>query len=84
MSGSSTCRSCGRPIVWTKTQTGKNSPVDPDPVPDGNLVLVSSTVDGKVHFEQFAYRPEAHNAERKRYRSHFATCPNAKQHRRPR
>lgn len=26
------CRSCGAPIVWIKTQLGKNMPVDPDDI----------------------------------------------------
>ena len=82
MSGSSTCRSCGRPIVWTKTPADKNSPVDPNPRDDGNLVMITAGVEnGRPLFTQAMYDPEIH-AGMKRYVSHFVTCPDAKNFRR--
>lgn len=35
-----TCRSCGAPILWAKTERGKMMPVDPDPSENGNVELV--------------------------------------------
>jgi len=35
-----TCTSCMAPILWASTEKGKAIPLDRDPVPDGNLVLV--------------------------------------------
>lgn len=68
------CDSCGAPIVWAKTRSGKAIPVNVDPSPSGNLALrdgvavVVTAIDGM-------------NAPH-RYLSHFATCPHAGQWRR--
>jgi hypothetical protein len=70
------CRSCKAPIIWAKTNSGKNIPLDAEPCTDGNicikdgLAVVVSDKQGGVWPLPF-------------YKSHFATCPNAKQHRRP-
>jgi hypothetical protein len=57
------CRSCDALIVWFKTATGKNMPVDePTTLPTD----------------------AAHQLDLKRHKSHFATCPNANQHRKTR
>lgn len=64
------CRSCHAPIIWAKTKTGKRIPLDPKPVIGGNLVLIDGVV---------GVTPPSHNVER--YTSHFATCPNADEHR---
>lgn len=59
--GKGNCRSCGHPIVWFKTDAGKNIPIDAE------TVLAEDTT-----------------LELPRHVSHFATCPHADQHRRPR
>lgn len=70
------CRSCGKTIWWLTTTAGNTMPVDPEEVPDGNIVLV----DGKAHTLRGDLFEEKH--EGPRYKSHFATCPQAAQHRR--
>lgn len=55
------CKSCRAMIVWLKTSTGANMPVDADSV-----------------------APEDVEYEHGRHVSHFGTCPNAGQHRKPR
>ena len=83
MSGSSTCRSCQRPIVWARTSTGKNMPIDPNPAPDGNLEMESTgTENGRIVIVVRPYKPRRDADDVKRYRSHFVTCPDAAQHRR--
>lgn len=67
------CKSCRKPIRWVVTANGKRMPIDPAPSTDGNLVLDDR---GVAHFD---WRPG-----RAKYVSHFATCPNAAQHRRRR
>jgi hypothetical protein len=54
------CRSCQAGIVWVKTKTGKNMPVDADTWTQGDPHL---------------FDPELGHI------SHFATCPNADDHR---
>jgi hypothetical protein len=70
------CKSCGRPIRWGVTQAHKAIPVDAEPAERGNVVFID---DGRVH----VLRKDEPTTAR-RYVSHFATCPNAKQHRRKR
>jgi hypothetical protein len=77
------CRSCGAEITWAKTSTGATMPVDVAPSDDGNIVLL----DGPRGFlavtlhddERRSYRPD-----KKRHKAHFATCPDANVHRKPR
>jgi hypothetical protein len=58
-------------------------PVDADPVPDGNLVL-SGTAEG-VDPVVLVVDPRAQMIDSPpHYVSHFATCPNADQHRKDR
>lgn len=75
------CRSCHKPVIWTRTARDKAMPVDAEPVKDGNVALrwhddgitVLSTV------------PPAHLAFGRRdlRKSHFAQCPDAAKWRRP-
>lgn len=67
------CQSCGAEIRWAETPGGKWIPLDAEPVSDGNVVVRET--DGV---------PEAVVVAKTagRYVSHFATCPNAKGHRR--
>lgn len=91
------CSSCQRPILWAQlideygdrvmnddTGRPKSMPVDPDPVPHGNVRLfdrhgaIVARVLPKAELE-------AARAAHARLRvSHFSTCPNAPQHRRSR
>ena len=73
---SATCRSCGAPIRWERTVNGKAIPLDPDPVADGNFGIRNDGKVASIH----GFPDDA-----PRYVTHFATCPNAAQHRgRPR
>lgn len=71
-----TCRSCGAPIVWCVTPAGNRMPVDADPSPRGNLVLEGELARVVPAPDLLDRRP--------RHTSHFATCPNADQHRKVR
>lgn len=71
------CRSCGAKVFWARTTQGALMPVDFEENQGGNIVIND---DGKIVvlrkdlFEDIKDVP--------RYNSHFATCPNAYQHRR--
>lgn len=86
----SRCRSCNAEIVWATTLIGgKAMPVDPTPSPDGNLLLAAVDPDdasaGYAAIMLTNLTDEARaSAERAAvvlHESHFATCPNADQHR---
>lgn len=74
---SETCRSCQAPVIWVRTEAGKAMPVDAEPVPNGNLLLVAEQ--GKV----IAYVREPDMLNTSRYVSHFVTCGQADVWRRP-
>lgn len=78
-----TCRSCGAEILWAKTTAGKNIPLDVESRPDGNVVLSRGV--GGFLARVLGSGPEADSlAGEPHYVSHFATCKDADQHRRPR
>ena len=78
------CRSCGAKILWIRTSAGKNMPVNPQivhyrlPKPDEKGTSKIVTLCGEV---VSAIETDAENSEYGGYISHFATCPNAKMHR---
>ena len=67
-------------MLWTITEAGKKMPVDSLPVIDGNVVLVHRKSTNELL--SFRYVGTEHPPPRKRYVSHFKTCPQAGQHRR--
>jgi hypothetical protein len=69
------CFSCGAEIVWYMTERGRKIPLDPDPTPDGNLILVEDIV------RYLTAEQRKQPVTDRRYISHFATCPSAEQHR---
>lgn len=71
------CRSCEARIIWTITAKGRKMPVDAEPREDGGFVLRGQ---GDDHPPLALAKGEARGRE-PRYVSHFATCPNAAEHR---
>lgn len=65
------CKSCGAAIVWAKTcERGKSMPLDAQMVIGGNVKLTEGVA--------VVVRPGDGD-----HVSHFATCPNANKHRKP-
>ena len=70
------CRSCNADIEWAEwAESGKPVPLDVGAKPNGNLVVIG----GKVR----RYAPEDAKLARDRRVSHFATCPDRDQWRKP-
>ncbi len=73
------CGSCRAAIRWVTTTNGRSMPIDPDPVDGGNLVLTYPSPGSAL---AIVVDPEQTMLDDPpRYVSHFATCPNADQHR---
>lgn len=86
----STCRSCHAEIWWAVTAGGKRMPVDSEPTPDGNVIVVGtdpgSTTEAVPQVRVLAGPAVStgtlfDEVDQPRYTSHFATCPNADTHR---
>jgi hypothetical protein len=69
------CNSCGSPVIWVHTGSGRLMPVDAEPVAGGNVEVTDGRA--KVWGTAHAWPTDA-----PRYRSHFATCPHASSWRR--
>lgn len=74
------CRSCKARVIWAKTEKGGTMPLDEVENPEkGNIIIRADGVATVLRGDDLDIAIE----ERKMlYTSHFATCPNAKQHRR--
>lgn len=68
------CRSCGAPLAWAKTESGRWMPLDEAPVEDGNIALAREGRDVVA----LNYEPLSHGG-RPRYQSHYVSCPCADQ-----
>lgn len=72
------CRSCGKPVVFARTASGKSSPFELDPnglwtVESGAARYLGAPSDRPAQLELGVIAPP----EPARYTSHFATCPQA-------
>lgn len=68
------CRSCKARVIWATTAAkGKAICLDAELVAGGNIELVAGVAQ--------VVKP---SADVRRYRAHFASCPNAQQHRKAR
>lgn len=66
---------CGRPMRWVVTKNGKAMPIDPDPVPNGNVVFAEGSDTDALYVKP---GQREFGDERPRYVSHFATCQYAR------
>lgn len=76
------CRSCQAPVVWAKTAKGAKMQLDIEPADNGNVELVrfeGMTPVIAIHGKDYEWP-----ADVERYRSHFASCPDAPEWRKKR
>ena len=76
----SRCKSCTAEVFWARTASGKLIPIDADPVEGGNVHIVTRRADGTPATVRVAIQDEPHPGY-DTYVSHFATCPDAREHR---
>lgn len=73
----SRCRSCGAPVLWTRTENGKAMPVDAEPYagesPRGLFVLRRERGEAPTAVAV----PAGAFPNELMYVSHFSTCPNS-------
>jgi hypothetical protein len=78
------CKSCGAEIVWCVTEQGKRMPIDAKPSDQGNVCMFECPETG-TDMCRVISRDElatwSADEDGQMYTSHFATCPNAKRHR---
>ncbi len=88
-----TCSTCGSEIEWVVTEKGCRMPVDAAPTPDGNITISMRSGPGQpgtAIYLNAAAKAELSDQARFRgeeplfFKSHFATCPFADQHRKKR
>ncbi|MDE2105017.1 MAG: hypothetical protein KGL39_47705 [Patescibacteria group bacterium] len=60
-----TCRSCGAPIVWGKTQLGKPCPYDLDAVTGGIVMVPRKTPGADPRQSHFSSCPNARSHSKK-------------------
>jgi len=89
----SRCRSCDAPIIWVITTNGKRMPVDAEPVVAGRGFRIDEQLldEAQMGFNDDDLKPGKDVVatftgtpakDERLYLSHFATCPDADQHRR--
>jgi hypothetical protein len=73
------CRSCGAPIIWARTLTGRAMPVNAEPKEGGNveLSLRQGHMRATVHTTESVARHLGPQARSELRLAHFATCPQA-------
>lgn len=77
------CRSCGNLIRWSTTSRGTRIPLDAHPNPTGNIEYrPQAGGPGQADVLTKAALAAARARGATLYLTHFATCPNADQHRR--
>lgn len=76
------CRSCGAPMVWVRTEKQRRMPLDAEPVPPGTrgTFVLRDTLSPEGPLAIAAGSDELPGELY--YTSHFATCPQAAEHRR--
>ena len=74
------CNSCHADIWWAYTESGKSIPINRKPDPNGTVSVDTAGVVEII--TDPLERDRLGRMGRRFFTAHFATCPNADQHRR--
>jgi hypothetical protein len=75
----SQCRSCKADVLWVQwRRSGKRMPIDLEPDQLGTVVVSHNAAENLLIADKF---DDSLHAGRRRFVSHFASCPAADQHR---
>lgn len=82
----SECRSCKAAIVWVVTERGRPMPCDLEPADDGRFFLFrrDDRIEAISINSDHASAVKARAANQRTHHSHFSTCPQRDEHRKPR
>jgi hypothetical protein len=69
------CRGCRQPIRWETTRNGKGIALDPEPRPDGNVVMRGP--EGLPKIAHVLRDGEETFEGETRFRTHWESCPKA-------
>lgn len=75
------CDHCAQPVIWTiVARSGKRMPIDPEPVPNGGIVIdaekyaIGVTPVATVLTGETRHFMDTHGNYRKRYQHHEVSC----------
>lgn len=68
---------CGKPVRWVRLESGKKTPLDPEPTEDGTIRLLERRNRSVGRVLKGLELDAARQAGERLYRSHFARCPDA-------
>ena len=65
---------CQAPIVWARTEQGKNTPLDVEPSPDGRWALVPNPATHPAPLARFVNALDRARHEGPLHTAHWGTC----------
>ena len=74
------CSTCNASIIWVVTASGAKMPIDTLPREDGNIIFDGPTPD-HVRVLKKTEQGDLFYADKQRFLSHYATCPDRREHR---
>ena len=72
------CHSCGAPILWAYTRTGKPIPINPEPSEHGNISVYELAGILRATVVKPAIAQAMRDDGRTLYLTHFVDCTDAK------
>jgi hypothetical protein len=79
------CSTCKARVRWAiMSDSGRPIPLDYEPVENGNIQLAAARVRGGAPIAVIVPEDRREKLKGSLYVAHFATCPDANEHRRPR